>query len=77
MYRPIPELNPQEVGRQRSSAKKKTVPIVGITHFAPVTMATRPRKSSRSRSGEIFDVALPMASTGEGDCKICYTPEAL
>jgi hypothetical protein len=29
-----------------------------------VTMATRPCKSSRSCSGEIVDVALPMASRG-------------
>jgi hypothetical protein len=48
------------------SAKKRTVPIPGMTYFAPVTMATRPCKSSRSRSGEILDVALPMASTRGG-----------
>ena len=32
-----------------------------MTHFAPVTIATRPCKSSRSRSGEIFDAELPIA----------------
>jgi hypothetical protein len=61
MYRPIPELHPQEVDCQQPC---QLVPVPGMTHFAPVTMATRPCKSSRSRSGEIFDVALPMASTG-------------
>jgi hypothetical protein len=61
MYRPIPELYPNLI-----SAKKRTVPVLGMTYFAPVTMATRPCKSSRSRSGEILDVALPMASTRGG-----------
>jgi hypothetical protein len=42
-------------------------PGVTITHFAPVTIATRPCNSSRSRSGEIFDEALPIvARVGTG-----------
>src|SRR6266404_3954793 len=61
MYRPIPELYSRKVDRSNLiSTKMRTVPILGMTHFAPVTIATRPCKSSRSRSGEIFDVALPM-----------------
>lgn len=68
MYRPIPELYPKK-GRP-CQYKQRTAPIPGMTYFAPVTMATRPCKSSRSRSGEIFDVALPIAST-RGSCKDC------
>lgn len=61
MYRPIPELHPQKV--DLISAKKRTAAILGMTYFAPVTIATRICRLNRSRSGEILDVALPMAST--------------
>jgi hypothetical protein len=35
------------------------------TYFAPVTMATRPCKSSRSFPGEMFDAELPIYITAE------------
>ena len=70
MYRPMPELHPKKV--DLISAKKRTVAIPGMAYFAPVTMATRPCKSSRSRSGEILDVALPMASTRGGGSERLY-----
>lgn len=80
MYRPIPELYPKQ-GRPDQS-RKGTEPILGMTYFAPVTMATRPFKSSRSRSGEIVDVALPMTSTRGGKVvtivdPVCCAFEAL
>lgn len=36
-----------------------------MTYLAPVTMATRSCKSSRSFSGEIFDVELPICNAVE------------
>ena len=36
--------------------------MIMMTHLAPVTMATRPCKSSRSRSGEILDAAPPIVA---------------
>lgn len=43
-----------------------------MTYFAPVTMATRPCKSSRSFPGVIFDAELPICTTavrkGGGIC---------
>jgi hypothetical protein len=63
MYRPIPEL--YQIVEDRAdlvSTKKDGASPPGMTHFAPVTIATRPCKLSRSRSGEMLDVELPMAS---------------
>ena len=68
MYRPIPELQRLSISSRARQRTRTSLIFLGegeMTYLAPVTMATRPCKSSRSFPGEMFDAELPICTTAE------------